>query len=223
MKRQRIPTVGEKFGRLSWQRDDGYTVYKCGVRLRRAWCSCDCGNEKSVLLSKLLSGYTQSCGCFALEVARDCNTVHGESNKNQTPEYTAWRNMITRCHDQNNKHYKNYGGRGISVCQEWRSSYVIFLADVGRRPSPTHSIDRIDNNAGYEKGNIRWATKAQQLANRRHTVVVTLDGIKKSLAELAIEFRIPPRRLRAIRTALRKSEYKSVVSFLKMVGVPHAQ
>jgi hypothetical protein len=84
-----------------------------------------------------------------------------------TPEYKIWVSMIQRCHNPNNAGYANYGGRGIAVCSSWRLSFTAFLFDMGTRPDPSRSLDRIDNDGHYEPGNCRWATLKEQRANRR--------------------------------------------------------
>lgn len=83
------------------------------------------------------------------------------------PEYLAWREMKVRCYRETNVQFEDYGGRGISVCREWRDSFLAFFNHIGPRPSHGHSLDRIDNDGNYEPGNVRWATKVEQRANRR--------------------------------------------------------
>ena len=109
-------------------------------------------------------------------------TTHGESGRNQTPEYQTWANMRKRCDLPKHPGYKNYGGRGIKVCDRWQN-YGNFLADMGRRPSPEHSIDRIDNNGNYEPGNCRWATKKEQDRNKRSNHIVEYNGQKMVFAD----------------------------------------
>lgn len=92
------------------------------------------------------------------------NELHGMTN---TPEYGAWHAMIKRCEEENGKMYYLYGGRGIKVHPEWRASFIAFFDHVGYRPSPSHSLDRIDSDGDYAPGNVRWATKTQQVVNRR--------------------------------------------------------
>lgn len=104
---------------------------------------------------------------------RDRRITHGCA---KSTEYTAWTHMIERCYSPNNKHFSDYGGRGIIVCEQWKSSFANFLADVGLKPSPRHSLDRIDNNGHYEPGNVRWATKTDQTRNRRSTRLVTYQN-----------------------------------------------
>ena len=100
--------------------------------------------------------------------------THGDC---KSPEYAAWCHMVSRCSNPKDREWHNYGGRGISVCNEWRDSYESFLADVGRRPSRLHSLDRYPNNNGnYEPGNVRWATDKEQTRNKRTTKLITYSG-----------------------------------------------
>ncbi len=101
------------------------------------------------------------------------NWKHGGAIRGQlAPEYRSWSNMRTRCHNTNDEHYTAYGGRGITICPEWED-FAVFLSDMGNRPSPSHSIERLDVNAGYFKRNCCWATAKDQVRNQRRTKLST--------------------------------------------------
>ena len=157
--------VGQRFGRLVPRR----MVVPVGGHVRWA-CTCDCGREKAVAASHLQSGATRSCGCLQREAARRANTTHGDSAYGRlTAEYRAWTAMKTRCTNPKIARYGDYGGRGIKVCQRWTESFESFLADMGRRPSPRHSLDRINPDGDYAPDNCRWATSREQAMNQRRT------------------------------------------------------
>lgn len=101
------------------------------------------------------------------------------------PEYNSWSNARRRCHNPGHSQFPSYGARGIIMCDRWRKSFSAFLADMGRRPSPDHSIDRIDNDGNYEPGNCRWATAAEQANNKRNNVFIEAHGERLSLHEWA--------------------------------------
>lgn len=109
-----------------------------------------------------------------------------------TAERVVWRGMLDRCNNEKSTSYVNYGGRGIRVCPEWEASYEAFLASVGPRPSPSHTLDRIDNDGNYEPGNVRWATPSQQARNKRNTVWVEIDGQKMALVDAAEKLGLSP-------------------------------
>jgi hypothetical protein len=110
--------------------------------------------------------------------------LHGLKN---TPEYVAWQRMKSRCYYVNNEHFSRYGGRGITVCLEWRESFTRFLYDMGKKPTPKHQLDRIDNNGNYEPNNCRWVTPKQNMANRHNTTLITIHGVTKPLQQWSDE------------------------------------
>jgi len=152
-----------------------------------AWeCLCECGTAKVVAGSVLRMGESTSCGCYQKELAaKNLGNVARKHGQHNTIEYLRWLRMKARCTNPNNPAYADYGGRGITVCQRWMDSFEAFIEDMGERPSPEHSIDRIDNNRGYEPNNVRWATKQEQANNRRSNVEVTYNGETKTLAAWA--------------------------------------
>lgn len=147
--------TGRRYGKLEVLERAGND----SSRNARWLCRCDCGIQTTASGSALRSG-KKSCVCLLGE-------SHGESEP-ETVEYRTWGTMIGRCYNPNAPQFKHYGGRGIRVSDEWRESYLAFLAHVGRRPSDKHSIDRINNDGNYEAGNVRWATSVEQNNNKRN-------------------------------------------------------
>lgn len=178
--------TGHVFGLLTAIRP---TSRRSGSSVR--WiCRCACGNEVSRSVSALTSGDTKSCGCRKIIAA----TTHGATKRKQwTPEYKVWAGIMQRCLNSNQPAYARYGGRGITVCENWRD-FKAFLADMGPRPDGA-SIDRIDNGVGYQPDNCRWATSHQQNRNRRDNHRITINGQTKCIAEWAEETEIPARRI----------------------------
>ncbi len=122
---------------------------------------------------------------------------HGYSRRaKRSLEYNFWLNMKSRCLNPNDPHYANYGGRGIKICQAWMDSFKAFLSDVGFRPSPNTSLDRIDTNGNYELGNVRWASRSEQQRNRRVNVKIPFDGQEYFLDDLAKLHKLSPDTLR---------------------------
>lgn len=147
---------------------------------RAYWlCKCDCGSETVTWVGSLQSGDIRSCGCLRRETVAAKNRRHGMSG---TAEYNTWLLMRRRCLNPRSKGWKNYGGRGITVCEAWLNSFETFLADVGPRPSPEHSIERKEVDGNYEPGNVIWATYSEQMNNMRKSVKITLNGITRTVA-----------------------------------------
>lgn len=140
---------------------------------------CECGTRVTRTGTEVTRGKTLSCGCLRRDIAPVMNATHGEWG---CAEWQTWSSMRARCENVSHKAYANYGGRGIMVCERW-SSYENFLADMGRRPSPAHSLDRINNGLGYTPDNCRWASRSVQSRNRRTNVLIEHNGESLCLAE----------------------------------------
>lgn len=152
--------VGERFGRL--------VVLEMLPRAR-VRCKCDCGAISEHRRWHLKVGATSSCGCFRKEHSSETKSTHGLSG---AAEYKIWKGIIKRCENPHDHAFANYSGRGIRIAPEWRNDFESFIAHVGPRPSAAHSIDRINNDRSYEPGNVRWATKSEQAANRRSSRLI---------------------------------------------------
>lgn len=162
---KKLELAGKRFGRLlviEESSKDAHGAYMWS-------CRCDCGVTTSVRGSHLKSGVTRSCGCGAREALQASLVTHGMTD---TPLYQRWRSMINRVSLPANKHYRNYGGRGIKACNRWLS-FENFAEDMGSTFVPDLELDRVDVNGDYSPGNCRWATRVEQQRNRRNNHLVT--------------------------------------------------
>ena len=142
--------------------------------------NCKCGSTRAISMWESEPVLAERLS------ARSKLMAHGEGTRSGalSAEYMAWRNMRNRCSNPKATHYAEYGGRGIRVCEHW-SVYVNFLADMGRKPTPVHTLERIDNNRGYEPGNCTWATRKEQRANRRDSRFYEFRGERLCLKDIA--------------------------------------
>lgn len=164
-------------------------------RLVRWICRCSCGTERSVIGDNLRNGISKSCGCYksmvSSAIAVITHTTHGMYHH---PLFGTHKSMIDRCCRSGNKSYKNYGGRGISVHEDWFnfktfSDYI--MAEIGPRPEK-NDLDRIDNNKGYEPGNVRWSSRSQNNMNRRNNLFIEHDGVRMTLTQWSEKTGINP-------------------------------
>ena len=183
--------TGRKFGRLTVirmtdERRSRHVVWEC---------LCDCGNRHFVPSNSLLSGKTKSCGCFMIESRGVSRITHHMSNEKI---YAVWQKMRKRCYYKSDKNYKDYGGRGIVVCDDWNSDFKRFYDYVSQLPhfgELGYSLDRINNDGNYEPGNVRWATQTEQGRNRRNCITITANGETRTAIEWAELLGVHPNKI----------------------------
>jgi len=169
-----VSLIGERFNRLTVLSDSGERTATRGILWR---CKCDCNNIVLVRTADLRRGHTKSCGCYKSETSAENGMANkGEDNGRYThghtwkggysPTYGTWRSMKKRCLNEKHNSFKDYGGRGITICKRWLNSFEKFLKDMGERPDGM-TIDRIDANGNYRLSNCRWSDSVTQRTNRR--------------------------------------------------------
>lgn len=154
---------------------------------------CDCGKNKIAKIKNVRSGATSSCGCLQHDCLVNRNTTHGLT-KTYKHEYRSWKDMRSRCNNPKDTDYKDYGGRGIRVCDEW-NDFNKFIIDMGSKPSG-YTIDRIDVNGGYSSLNCRWASQSTQANNKRNNHIIEYMGETRTLSEWGKKFKLCPSKIR---------------------------
>jgi len=168
--------IGDVFGRLT------VVELLAGSKTThaKAECKCECGSRKIIRRSHMTSHMISSCGCLRVEATTANKTTHGHTKH---PLWHTYKSMIARCHNPKNPHFRNYGARGISVCDRWRMSFDAFVEDVGLRPRGDHQLDRINNDGPYSPQNTRWVIQRENLRNKRTTRRYQSKGQNLTLAE----------------------------------------
>lgn len=172
---------GDKIGSLTFLRR-----IEAGIGRPTAIFRCPCGNELTSRIDAVKIGRTKSCGCMTSEMRSKTLTRHGHTSlKNgKSTEYTSWQSMWARMTNPKHKNFQRYQQLNISICDEWES-FDVFIKDMGLKPTPLHSIERIENSKGYYKENCKWATRKEQQRNKRDTTFVEYKGVKKSVPDWA--------------------------------------
>lgn len=175
---------GDQVGRWTVLEEGDYTAAPSGKLWKRRLCRCACGTERFLIEATLRRKATLSCGCYRDEASAKRRYRHGDGKKGQeNPVYRTWLSIRQRCENPNDGAFRYYGARGIKMHPAWVADYKQFLKDMGQRPSPAHSIDRIDVNGDYEPDNCRWATKSEQMRNRTCNRMVEFRGRVMPLIE----------------------------------------
>jgi hypothetical protein len=178
----------QKFGRWTAIRFDKQTAVACFW-----WCKCKCGTERSVRSGDLRNGASVSCGCYSREVTSKIRKTHGQSLPDAAlrSEYKTWKGIKSRCYRKTSSDFYLYGARGIRVCKRWKNSFENFIKDMGKKPSPVHSIERKNNNGNYTPKNCKWATVTEQANNRRNNSRFCFNGQNLTLAQWSKKLGIP--------------------------------
>ena len=173
-----VDLTGKTFNRLTVIR----RVENSKSKQTKWKCRCSCGNIVIVFASHIKDGHTKSCGCLNDELRIERKTTHGLY---YTPEWGIWNQMIQRCTNPKNQAFKDYGGRGITVCDKWRNNFMTFSKDMGKRPSKNLTIERINNNKGYSPDNCKWETRKKQANNTRGNQNITIQGWTLTMTQWA--------------------------------------
>ncbi len=183
--------IGKKFNKLTVLSLAKSKIDSQGYNRARLICQCECGSIKEYSATLVNCGDSKSCGCVRkeklLQTIKDFKITHNLTRK--IPEYISWANMRNRCNNPNCIRYKRYGERGIKVCERW-NDFTLFLQDMGYRPTPKHTIERINNDGDYCPENCRWATHREQSINKCNVIIYEFNGDKGDLKFFSEKYNI---------------------------------
>lgn len=200
----KVEMAGQRFSRLVVLREAGKDKHG-----NFKWdCLCDCGTGITVVGYSLRQGMTRSCGCLAIENIEDLNKSHGLSGH---PLFRTWLAMKRRCYNPRSHGYPDYGGRGITVCDEWRNDFAVFFKDMGEKPSPEYTLERKRVNENYCKDNCKWATLEEQANNKRNSRFIEAGGKTQTLQQWSRETGCHPTTILA-RIAIGMTEAEAVTT-----------
>ena len=190
----KVISIGDVFGELTAVRYDSASESRSG---KSSWvCVCTCGNNHVTDAPRLIKGISKMCRPCS-DVMSGITRRNEFSSRTHKKEYNAWSMMKNRCNNEEYYLFHRYGGRGIKVCNDWANSFEVFVKDMGRAPSKEHSLDRVDNDKGYEKGNCRWATGFIQQNNRSNNVMLEFNGKSQTIAQWCRELDLSYEMVRA--------------------------
>lgn len=179
-----IDLTGQTFNRWTVLSRAKQSPHSRSTRWR---CKCACGTIGDIRSTQLRQGVSMSCGCLVIDIGNLKNKTHGHSQngeRKRSQAYEAWGSMKSRCLNAKHAAFARYGGRGIRICERWKS-FENFLADMGEPPTKKHTLDRENNNGDYEPSNCRWATWKQQQQNRRNNRIIEFNGERRCAADWA--------------------------------------
>lgn len=193
MRKLKHDLTGQTFGRLTV-----IAPHSCGERQMKYICQCECGNVKIIRSDSLLSGNTKSCGCLKEEQNKINLTANHSHKQSGTRLYGIWQGIKERCYNKHDARYHRYGGRGITVCDEWKNDFKAFYDwAVNNGYDEKLTIDRIDNDGNYQPNNCRWSTVKEQCNNRETNIKITIGNSTRSLQEWCDIFEVDYKKINA--------------------------
>lgn len=207
---------GDRYGRLVVLEEVPFEDVLNKGKRREFKCICDCGNETIAMMVYLRNGDKKSCGCIGREKVIERNKKNTKHGMRNHPMYSTFNRIVSRTSDKNNKDFASYGGRGIFLFKDWRDTpkpFIDYVSNLENYGKKGYTLDRINNDKGYEPDNLRWATRKTQAKNRRSSIFINMDGIDYNIPELSIKFNIPESNL-----YVRYHKGQNIVDYIKSIA-----